>query len=86
MSIEDTNRFMLQSSFDRTVSHRPQGIDAPAAFAFSAGCRRSLYVFCDVLNRLLPCPVTTMMHKLAFECSPEAFHRSIVITIPFSAH
>ena len=38
-----------------------------------------LYVFCDVLNRLLPCPVTTMMHKLAFERSPEAFHRSIVI-------
>lgn len=43
-------------------------------------------IFGNLLNGLLPCFESPMVHQLGFKYSPEAFHWSIIIAVTFTAH
>ena len=40
----------------------------------------------DLANRLLPRFVASVVDEFIFECSPEAFHRRIIVAISPAAH
>ncbi len=44
------------------------------------------YVFGDLPDSLFPCCIALVMNKLVLEGTPEAFHRSIIVTVALPAH
>jgi len=76
---------MVYILFCRNTVHRIQATHIQV-WPVSLSVVENLNIFCDLSDCLFSCCIALMINKFILQCSPEALHGGIIITVSFPAH